>query len=95
MKLTKEEKVLLDSVENGEWSSVPEASGQAERYREAAVAALRKDRRVNIRLAERDLIRLQKAAIREGLPYQTLIASVLHKYVDGQFVEKRDSPDIL
>jgi predicted DNA binding CopG/RHH family protein len=44
---------------------------------------------MNIRMAERDLVRLQKAAVHEGLPYQTLISSVLHKYINGRLVEKK------
>ncbi len=88
MKMTPEEKSLLDSVESGEWKRVPDFRREAVRYRETARAALRKDKRVNIRMAERDLVRLQKTAMREGLPYQTLISSVLHKYINGRLVEK-------
>ncbi len=57
-------------------------------YQAAARAALRKDKRVNIRMAERDLVRFRKTAVHEGLPYQTLISSVLHKYINGRLVEK-------
>jgi predicted DNA binding CopG/RHH family protein len=88
MKLTPEEKSLLDSIERGEWKRIPDFKREATRYREAARATLRKDKRVNIRMAERDLVRLQKTAIQEGLPYQTLISSVLHKYINGRLVEK-------
>ena len=88
MKLTQEEKILLDSVERGEWKQIPDFRRQAARYREAARVMLRKDKRVNIRMAERDLVRLQKTAVHEGLPYQTLISSVLHKYINGRLVEK-------
>ena len=72
MKLTQEEKSLLDSVERGEWKRIPDFQREAARYREAARATLRKDKRVNIRMAERDLVRFQKTAVHEGLPYQTL-----------------------
>ena len=58
-------------------------------YQAAAKATLRKDKRVNIRMTERDLIHFQKTAMHEGLPYQTLISSVLHKYINGRLVEKR------
>lgn len=88
MKLTKEEKDLLDSVERGEWRRIPDFEKESKRYQESARATLRKDRRVNIRVTERDLIRIQKKAVEEGLPYQTLISSVLHKYINGRFVEK-------
>lgn len=89
MKLTQEEKNLLDSVERGEWKRIPNFQQEATRYRDAARATLRKDKRVNIRMAERDLVRFQKTAIQEGLPYQTLISSILHKYINGRLVEKR------
>ncbi len=88
MKLTPEEKNLLDSVERGEWKRIPDFPREAVRYQAAARATLRKDKRVNIRMAERDLVRFQKTAIHEGLPYQTLISSVLHKYINGRLVEK-------
>jgi predicted DNA binding CopG/RHH family protein len=88
MKLSKEEKELLKSVEDGEWESVPNFKQEAKRYQEAARATLRKDKRVNIRMTERDLVRFQKKAMEEGLPYQTLISSVLHKYINGSLKEK-------
>jgi len=88
MKLTQEEKNLLGSVEKGEWKRIPNFQQEATRYREAARMTLRKDKRVNIRMAERDLIRFQKTAVHEGLPYQTLISSILHKYINGRMVEK-------
>jgi predicted DNA binding CopG/RHH family protein len=88
MKLTPEEESLLGSVESGEWQRVPDFPQESARYRETARATLRKDKRVNIRMSERDLVRLQKTAAQEGLPYQTLISSVLHKYVNGRLIEK-------
>jgi predicted DNA binding CopG/RHH family protein len=90
MKLTQEEKEILESVERGEWRQIPHFKKAAARYRDAARATLRKDKRVNIRMTERDLVRLQRSAVHEGLPYQTLISSVLHKYVNGRLVEKSD-----
>ena len=88
MKLTKEEKDILKSVERGEWRRIPDFEKEAKRYQESARATLRKDKRVNIRMTERDLVRIQKKALEEGLPYQTLISSILHKYISGRFVEK-------
>ena len=88
MKLTKEEQELLDSVERGEWQPVADFDKEAQKYVEYARATFRKDKRVNIRISERDLVKLQKKALEEGLPYQTLISSILHKYVGGRFVEK-------
>jgi len=88
MKLTNEEKNLLESVERGEWKRIPDFQRAAARYREGARATLRKDKRVNIRMAERDLVRFQKTAVQEGLPYQTFLSSILHKYINGRLVEK-------
>jgi predicted DNA binding CopG/RHH family protein len=87
-KLDKEETELLATYDAGEWHSIAEVQSETARYREAARATFRKDRRVNIRISSKDLIGLQKRAILEGIPYQTLIASVLHKYVSGTMVDK-------
>ena len=81
MKLTKEERAILDSVERGEWKTVPDFAEEKRRFETAARATLSKNKRVNIRMTERDLVRFQKRAAEEGLPYQTLISSVLHKYI--------------
>ncbi len=79
---------VLKSYEAGELVSV--ASKEAmERLRAAARATGRKDRRVNIRLSSADVRDIQALALREGIPYQTLIASILHKYVTGRLVERR------
>jgi len=88
MNLTNEEKNLLESYEKGEWISVKNLPSEKKRFKESAQATLRKDKRVNIRISERDLNELQRKAVHEGLPYQTFIASVLHKFVNGRFVEK-------
>lgn len=88
MKLNKEEKEILESVERGEWKSIPNFKREAKRYQEYAKATFRKDKRVNIRMSEKDLVNIQKRALREGLPYQTLMSSVLHKYITGQLKEK-------
>ena len=81
--LNKEEKGILDSFNKDEWKSVSNISERKSELSEYARATIRKDKRVNIRIAERDLRELQRIALREGLPYQTLISSILHKYVNG------------
>jgi predicted DNA binding CopG/RHH family protein len=91
MKLTKEESAILESVEKGEWRQVPNFREEARRYERSARATLRKDKRVNIRMTETDLVRLQKRAVDEGLPYQTLISSILHKYISGRLTEENAS----
>lgn len=87
-RLNKEERILLRSLEAGEWRSVPDFEREKERYRRYALAALRKDKRINIRIPERDLLLIQEKALAEGLPYQTLISSILHKFASGRL---RDS----
>lgn len=88
MKLSKQEKEIVESVERGDWRSVRGVKKQIKRYQDSAKATVRKDKRVNIRMSEKDLIGLQKKAMEEGLPYQTLMSSVLHKYVNGRLVDK-------
>ncbi len=88
MKLSKQEKEIAESVERGDWRSVRGVKKQIKRYHEYAKATVRKDKRVNIRMSEKDLIRIRKKAMEEGLPYQTLISSVLHRYVNGRLVDK-------
>ena len=88
MKLPKEEQDILDSVERGEWQRVSNSRREALRYRSLARATLDTDRRISVRLAERDLVHFKKKAVAEGLPYETLIASVLHKYINGRLLEK-------
>ena len=84
MELDAYEADILDSVEKGEWQPVTNLDEQRKALRTAAAATFRKDRRVNIRISGKDLDALQKRALEEGLPDQTLIASVLHKYVSGR-----------
>jgi len=88
LKLQQEELELLASYEAEEWKSAKKLSERKEQYRTYARATLRKDKRVNIRISEKDLLALQKRAVRQGIPYQTLISSVLHKYVNGILTEK-------
>ena len=81
-----EEAGLIRSVEAGEWKPVKDAD--LEKYREAARATFKKDQRINIRLTKQDLMSLKAIAVEEGMPYQTLVASVLHKYVTGRLVDR-------
>jgi predicted DNA binding CopG/RHH family protein len=85
--LDADEKELLDSVERGEWKSTGAGKRERTRYSRSARATFRKDRRLNIRLSSKDLEAIQKRALAEGLPYQTLISSLLHKYASGRLKE--------
>lgn len=79
--LDTEEQELLDSVEKGEWQSVKNLVEVKKQLVESARVTLNKTRNINIRLSELDLLRLKAKALREGLPYQTLAASILKKSV--------------
>ncbi len=85
------EQEILDYVERGEYESVPNVEEEIRRAEEAAHNTLNKTKRINLRLTERDLRLARVRAIEEGLPYQTLLASVIHKYVTGRLVERTDS----
>lgn len=85
-KLDAEELELLGAFEKGKLKSVATKTELA-RFKEAARATALKDRRVNIRLSSGDLSDLQVRALQEGVPYQTLIASIVHKYVTGRLAE--------
>ena len=86
-KLDREEKEVLDAFESGSLRRAKKAAKRIEQHQAYAEAALRKDARINIRLSSRDLRSLQKRALAEGIPYQTLVASILHKYVEGRLRE--------
>jgi predicted DNA binding CopG/RHH family protein len=86
MKLDAYEKEILEAYETGKIKPVVN-KGELERLRAAARATAIKDRRVNIRLSSGDLQDIQAKALEEGMPYQTLIASVLHKYVTGRLTD--------
>lgn len=78
---------ILKAFEKGKLKSVA-TKGELEKFKAAARATAIKDRRVNIRLSSINLSDIRVRALREGVPYQTLIASVLHKYVSGRFLDK-------
>lgn len=86
-KLDPEEQELLEAFESGTLKRVAHAKAEMKRHKESAAATFLKDSRINIRISSKDLRLLQKRALREGLPYQTLISSLLHKYVEGRLVE--------
>jgi predicted DNA binding CopG/RHH family protein len=87
MKIDADEKELLESVDRGEWKSAGGGKRERTRFSRYARGTFKKDRRLNIRLSSKDLEAIQKRALAEGLPYQTLIASLLHKYAAGRLKE--------
>ena len=82
LKLDKEERKLLKSFEAGEFKSVL-TPARRKIIRETASNTFKKDKRINIRISSRDLNAIQKRALVEGIPYQTLVSSILHKFVSG------------
>jgi predicted DNA binding CopG/RHH family protein len=87
VKLNPEEQELLDSVERGEWKTTDNNEEEIAFAKEAAENFIRKDERVTLRLSSGDLDRLKQKAAYKGLPYQTFIASILHEYAAGHFIE--------
>jgi predicted DNA binding CopG/RHH family protein len=94
--LDKDEAQLLKAYEAGEFESVL-TPARKKQIQEAATSTFKKDKRINIRISSRDLNTIQKRALVEGIPYQTLVSSILHKYVSGNLVDvtanKRSLPD--
>ena len=88
-RLKKEEKQLLDSLEAGEWESVPQLRSEIRKHGQYAKNTMQKDKRVNIRISSRDLEQLQTMAIEDGIPYQTLMSSILHRFLTGKLVEPK------
>ncbi len=82
LKLDQDEAELLHDLESDDFKSVLTSERRAE-LSAAAERTVRKDKRINIRISARDLEAIQRRALQEGMPYQTLVASVLHKYVSG------------
>ncbi|MDR0774744.1 MULTISPECIES: CopG family antitoxin [unclassified Candidatus Tisiphia] len=81
--LLDQEELLSNSFDNEEWQTVKNIQQEKKRALEAANNYLQKDMRINIRISSSDLNRIKQKAAYEGLPYQTLIASILHKYSAG------------
>ncbi len=86
--LSKEEQEILESFEKGEWQKVPNQEAELKKFQEIAKESLKKDQRINIRISDRDLREIKRKAIHEGIPYQTLVSSILHKYINGRLVDK-------
>lgn len=84
--LDKEEQEILDAYESGELQSVMTDS-RKKFIEQSAALTFKKDKRINIRLSGRDLSAIQRRALEEGMPYQTLVSSILHKYVSGSLYD--------
>ncbi len=87
-KLDAYEEEILTAYEKGELKSTSPSKTELAKFKAAATATFLKEKRINIRLSSPDLMDIQARALEEGMPYQTLIASVLHKFVAGRLFEK-------
>jgi len=87
--LDKEESDLMKSLENEEWQPVKDLKQQKKVAVEAARNTLKKDKRINLRLSQKDYHQIQIKAVEEGIPYQTLISSIIHKYLNGSLPPKQ------
>jgi predicted DNA binding CopG/RHH family protein len=86
--IDQEEKDLMESIERDEWQPVNNIEQEKEKAIAAARNTLKKDKRINLRLTQKDYRQMQIKAIEEGIPYQTLISSIVHKYLNGSLVSK-------
>ena len=87
-KYTDYEKEILESFENDEWQSAPNLESEKKKYSRIARDTILKNKRINIRISERDLSKLKSKSVEEGIPYQTLVSSILHKYISGKLIEE-------
>ncbi len=87
--LDDEERDILESYERDEWVPVKDSKKEIKKLKEYARNTLQKDKRINIRMSSKDLDQVQVIAAQEGIPYQTLVSSIIHKYVSGYLIERK------
>ncbi len=86
--IDQEEKDLMESIERDEWQPVKNFDQERKKALETARNTLKKDKRINLRLSQKDYHQIQIKAIEEGIPYQTLISSIVHKYLNGSLTPR-------
>ena len=86
--IDQEEQDMMESIERDEWQPVKNFDKERKKAIEAARNTLKKDKRINLRLSQKDYHQIQIKAIEEGIPYQTLISSIVHKYLNGSLTPK-------
>ena len=87
--LDKEEQKLMESLERDNWKPTKNLEGWKTLLSKTATNTLTKDQRMNIRLTKNDLDGIKLKAVEEGIPYQTLVTSIIHKYLTGRLTEKQ------
>ena len=85
---TKEELEIVDYIEDENPKSVPDVKSKMQQIKSAVTDKYTKRKAINVKVLESDLEKLKSRALEEGMPYQTLLNSVLHKYITGQLVDK-------
>lgn len=88
--IDQEEKDLMEALEKDDWQPVQNSKAKTAQAIQAARNSLKKDKRINLRLSQKDYHQIQIKAIEEGLPYQTFIASLIHKYLNGSLTAKTE-----
>ena len=86
--IDQEEKDLMESIERDDWRPIKKFDQEKENAIAAARNTLKKNKRINLRLTQKDYHQIQIKAIEEGIPYQTLISSLVHKYLNGSLASK-------
>ena len=86
--IDQEEQDLMESIERDEWQPVKNIDQEKEKAIAAARNTLKKEKRINLRLTQKDYHQIQIKAIEEGIPYQTLISSLVHKYLNGSLAPR-------
>ncbi len=87
--LDDDEKELMASIETDEWQPVQNFKAEKKKAITSARQTLKKNKRINLRLSEKDYHQIQIRAVEEGIPYQTLISSIVHKFLNGTLISKR------
>ena len=87
-RLDNEEKEILNDYEDDKYVEIHDMGEEIKKHTEYAKATFLKNKRINIRISQKDLESIQRRALEEGIPYQTLIASLIHRYITGKLVEK-------
>jgi predicted DNA binding CopG/RHH family protein len=90
MKLDQEEKEILEAYESGKLKLSKPSKKEIAAIKTAAIGTFKKDKRITIRLYDHDFKGIQKKALQMGIPYQTLISGVIHRYVEGDLISKND-----
>jgi predicted DNA binding CopG/RHH family protein len=88
MKYDKEEKFIVDAYKKGKMKLSTPSKKEIEAIKATAKKTLRKDKRITIRIYDHDYQGIQKKAIEMGIPYQTLISGIIHRYIEGELISK-------